>query len=432
MKVIFRNFLKDLFNNLFLATLSIAIALFPSIYENIIKRGAGESPLGFELRLEDFIILFFVLWGIVKFLISKKKGIKKPPLFTPILFWLGFGFLSVLVNWIFFGLGLPLGFFYLLKEVEFFFLFFIVFYLIKNIDSVKFILKLWILFAFIHISWIIFELVTGIRYSYYYGPIIYIEPVGPFPGAGFLLIIFAFLLNVYIFYYLSLKIPIVKKIIIGLITASLVLGIIVSKSSTSVFALFAIIFLSFLFYFIKTNNFKSKLLIAGSAVLTIIIVLLVLKPFYFIDQIRGATWEYSSEDSGSRISILKYHLNIFYNSSVLQIILGRGVQGDCHGQYIRILLERGLFGFALFFVLIGTALKRGFEQFLKSADSFLIGISAGFLAITFSMLIISIPADPFMMVKIAEVYWFFAGLSFAVFNLYKNKLNANIDHNETR
>lgn len=388
-----------------LILLTISIGLIPSLCDTHISGG-----LGFELRAEDFILLFLGGAWIISLILKNK--IERPPLAFPVLIWLGLGFFSVLVNFLFFNLKFTLGFFYFLKEIEFFFLFYFVFYNAKNNkESVKFFIKLWFIFGLIHISWIILELLTGIKYSFYYGPIIYMEPKGPYPSAGFILITFIFLANIFLYYYLPSKKSLFKKIIIGLIIASLTLGVLVSGSSTNYFAMFGVLFLSWLFYFIKVPE---RRILMFSIFILALVVLIIWGRNSLIDQIRGAMWEYSSKDYLSRVEILKRHVELFYNSSPFFIMFGRGVFGECHCQYIRIFLERGILGFLAFAFLIEEILRKSFWCFLKGKNAFYTAIAAGLFMITVVMLIIGIPADSFMSVKIAETYWYFTGLSFVI------------------
>ncbi len=92
---------KDYKQNLALILLVIAIAFSPSFSAGVIEGGRVV-----EIRVEDVLIVIFGLAWIAGFLISKKEKIKKPPLLLPILAWLGIGFFSILINWIFMNIGI--------------------------------------------------------------------------------------------------------------------------------------------------------------------------------------------------------------------------------------------------------------------------------------------------------------------------------------
>jgi rhamnosyltransferase len=405
---------KSILENLPLIVVGIAIALFGTIFQRKI------GILNFELRVEDVLLLDFGILWIFNFIFSKDKKIKRFALFKPILIWLAIGIFSVSYNLIFSNLKTAFGIAYFLKELEFLFIFGFIYFQIKNLESAKLVIKLWIIFMAIHMSWIIFELISGIKYSYYYGPNIYIEPDGPYPSASFLLLSFAFLSNIFIFHYLSSKIEIYKKVIMGIIVASLIFGIMVSGSSTNFVALFAILFLTALIYFIKEKKYRFLLVsVCGLGVITMVSLLSI---DFFVSQFWGAVWEYTSSQPDSRMGILKDHLKSIFNSAPQFLIFGHGIWGDCHGQYIRIILERGVIGFLAFIFLMGAMLKSGLLRvFSNKSDTFLTGTASGLLMVVVGMLVISIPADPFMTVKVAEVFWFFVALSFGIFKLYNCK-----------
>jgi len=180
--------------------LVLAIGFSPSF-----SAGKIESGKDLEIRVEDILLVIFGLVWLFGFLISGKRSIEKPPLFFPILAWVGVGFFSVLINWILGNISYSQGFFFFFKEVEIFFLYFYVYYHLENFSQIKFIIKTWIFIVLINIGWIIYELVTGLTLTYHYGPTPFIEPNGPLPAGGFFLMIFVFLFNVFLFYNLSQK-----------------------------------------------------------------------------------------------------------------------------------------------------------------------------------------------------------------------------------
>ncbi|GAG47290.1 unnamed protein product, partial [marine sediment metagenome] len=192
---------KKWFKILPLILLTSAIALSPSFSAGEI---AGRRVI--EIRIEDILIVILGLAWIANFLILKKRKLQKPPLLFPILAWLGIGFFSVLTNWIFMNIGFSRGFFYFLKEIEFFFLYFYLFYHIKNLDTAKFIVKLWVFLGVVNVGWVIYQLATGLELGGYdYGPGALSEQ-GSYPSGGFFLILFIFLFNVSLYYFLNLNI----------------------------------------------------------------------------------------------------------------------------------------------------------------------------------------------------------------------------------
>ena len=404
--------------NLSLILLAAAIALSPSF-------SAGEIEGGrvIEIRAEDILIVILGLVWIANFLISGRKKVEKPPLFFPILAWLGIGFFSVLTNWIFMNIGFSRGFFYFLKEIEFFFLYFYLFYHLKSLGSVKFIINTWILLGLVNVSWVVYQLIKGIKPGVgAYGPGFLGEPLGPLPSGGFFLILFVFFLNILIYYFLNLNISKFKKGILTVTAISPAIGVFSSGSRASFLALI----LTFLFYSFKKGFLKTFLL--GFLIIIFISIIFISSPlekrFLNIEQIF---WNLSPENPVSRTSIWisqlseasKYPLFFLFGLGKSTVLISE----ESHSQYVRNFIETGIIGSLIFLILIFVIIKKSWQGFSSRKDSLLIGLSSGLLVVTLTLLFISISAEAFLVVKIAEVYWFFAGLTMATLTFSKNKKN---------
>ena len=97
--------------------------------------------------------------------------------------------------------------------------------------------------------------------------------------------------------------------------------------------------------------------------------------------------------------------------------LGKGYVTEAHNQYLRNFIETGIIGSLIFFILIFAIIKKSWQGFSKNQDKFTIGLSAGFLVATLTMLFLSLATEPFIVVKPSEVYWFFAALTMAVLSI---------------
>lgn len=101
--------------------------------------------------------------------------------------------------------------------------------------------------------------------------------------------------------------------------------------------------------------------------------------------------------------------------------MGMGVLGEAHDQYIRVLLEKGITGLFMFFWLIYSILKISYKGFKEKDDLFKKSLCAGLFVSTVAMLVMAIPNDVFMVVKVDEVYWFFAAMTMAsIFSPWKS------------
>lgn len=386
--------------------LAAAVALSPSFSAGMVE---GERII--EVRIEDILIVILGLVWIANFLISRKKKIKKPPLLLPILAWLGIGFFSILTNWISGNIELARGFFYFLKEIEFFFLYFYLFYHIKNVSSVKLVINTWIFLGIINVLIIVSQLTQGIRYGRY-GPGLFKE-VGPFPSGGFFLILFIFLFNIFLYYYSRLNISKIKKFILVICILSLIIGVISSGSRTAILALILVVALSVFFYQLKCGGLKPFFI-------GLILLLLVGAGLIIISEQVSyiLALEHLPTSLDERIGIWERQLAAFSNSPFNTIFgMGKSVwltTEESHNQYVRNFVETGIIGSLIFFILIFAIIKKAFQGFLLGKDRILVGLSAGLLVATLTMLLVSIPNDAFMIVKVMEIYWFFTALTMAV------------------
>ena len=66
---------------------------------------------------------------------------------------------------------------------------------------------------------------------------------------------------------------------------------------------------------------------------------------------------------------------------------------------------------------ISVIIRNASWHFLHERDPLIVGIASALLVSTVAMLILSVGAEAFRVVKIAEVYWFFVALSTAAFRL---------------
>lgn len=410
---------NEWFKNLPVVFLAMAIALSPSFS---VGKLAGGTDI--EIRVEDFLIVILGLVWIANFLISGGKKIKKPPLFAPILAWLGIGFFSVLINWIFGNIKFSWGFFYFLKEVEFFFLYFYIFCHIKSFKVAKFVIKVWIGLGLINIGWIVYESITGLRLTYYYGPTSFIEPDGSSPSGGFFLMIFIFLFSVLLFYYFNFNISKFKKGFLAIAALSPAIGVFTSGSKGSFFGLVFALFFVPLLYFFKKRSPKSFLM-------SILIIIFIPIVFVFFSSIFpainraidiGGVWREFSAEEGSRLNVWEGRLSKLRAEErplILLFGLGKSAGEESHSHYVKNFVETGIIGSLIFLFLIFFIIKKAFQGFSSGGDPLSVGLSCGLLAATLAMLLLSVGNDAFIVVKINEVYWFFAALTMAVLNLSK-------------
>ena len=92
--------------------------------------------------------------------------------------------------------------------------------------------------------------------------------------------------------------------------------------------------------------------------------------------------------------------------------LGYGVTGAgfVDSQFIRTLVELGLFGFAAFVGLLWTIFRVTLRIYRRARDDLYKGLALGFLAGHIGMVAHAVTANTFILIRIMEPYWFLAAM----------------------
>ena len=93
-------------------------------------------------------------------------------------------------------------------------------------------------------------------------------------------------------------------------------------------------------------------------------------------------------------------------------ILGFGVTGFgfMDAQYARVLVETGIVGLLCFIWLLWSVISAARAAHLKMVDPFDRGLAMGFIAGTFGLLAHAIGSNTFIVIRIMEPFWLFAGI----------------------
>lgn len=416
-------------NLIFLVLLASAIALSPSF-------PAGNLPDGkiIEIRIEDILIVILGIIWLAEILISGRTKLQRPPLFLPILVWLSIGFISLLTNWIFLNVGFERGFFYFLKELEFFVFYFYVFYHLRGINSVKFIISTWLVLLAINVFYVIYQSLLNLEVGEY-GAAALCE-WGVFPTGSFFLISFIFLFNIYLYYFLNLNISSPKKAGLAVLAMSPIIGVFGSASKTNFLGLIIVLFLTFIFLILKRKDFRPALifgLISFLIIITFIVFLIgvgsderwkqhrLLYIFSFENVIhnyitgRMDVIDRTYEDASERKSFLMPFIGF-----------GKGYVTEAHNQFLRNFIETGLIGSIIFLYLIWVILRKSFLGLVRNKEPLSVGLSAGLFIATLIMLFFSFATEPFIVVKPSEVYWFFAAITMFILVQKKNYVQSEL------
>lgn len=422
-----------------LILLVLAIGLSPSF-------PSGELVNGkvIELRIEDFLVALLGLIWLALFLGSKKDNIEKPILLLPILGWISVGIISVLINFFLTRLSLDKGFFYVLKEIQYFFFYFYFFYHVKNILMAKIVFVFWFLIAGINMAYLFYQVrvgkIFGTIYQFIneidiknhdYGASAFAEE-GSLPRGMIFLLLFIFFSNYLLYYFFKKRKLIFTKILLSAITLSCAAGVFYSGSRTAFLGLIFSLFWIVALFIFKRRNFK--LLLAILLLLIIGPIVLFSLPKSFIGPQRIINTLSSGEflfseiirsriDSGIMPTLQEAlaRKNLFFAF----FGFGKGSIGEGHNQYLLNFITVGIVGSFAFLILILAVIKKSLGWFLRSRDFFSTALASGMFIATLAMLFCSLASDPFMVVKSAEIYWSFIGLGMAVLKLEKKEEKLN-------
>jgi len=105
-------------------------------------------------------------------------------------------------------------------------------------------------------------------------------------------------------------------------------------------------------------------------------------------------------------------------------VFGFGVTGFgfMDAQYARVLVETGAIGFAAFAWLVWTVLRSSAAAFRSLREPEDRGIALGFMAGTLGLLAHAIGSNTFIIVRIMEPFWFFAGIVLMLPQLERTEL----------
>jgi len=414
------SFLKTLRNNFPLLLLVAAIGLSPRF---LVGRITGRS---IEIRVEDLVLVVLCIAWVVSMIQERKTRVAKPPLALAIIAWMSIVVITTLVNVALANVIPARAFFYTIKEVEFFVLYFYLFYHMKTREGAKMMIALLVALGAINAGWVMYQLAMGISVggSTVYGPTAIVEPTGPLPSGGFFLLLFTNLFNIFLFYYLTLRISPLKKIILGLLCVAPMIGVISSGSRTSLLSLALVIFLTLLFYQIKRGGLKT-------AVASVALLIVLGGTFLYLANPKRAVRTYPLSPSaillgleGGREFVWEGQINEFVKHSPWYAFLGLGrsvslYAEESHSEYVRNFVETGIIGSVAFLILLIAILKRTFHALAKAKDPLVVGLASGLFVSTIAMIVAGIAVEIFFSVKIDEVYWSFAALTMAIIALHE-------------
>ncbi|MBL7196661.1 MAG: O-antigen ligase family protein [Candidatus Omnitrophica bacterium] len=352
------------------------------------------------LRIDDLLIIaVFFVW-LAKIAIRKELSLlRKSPINKPIFAYLSINIFSTTLGALTGDVKPVVGFFYILKYIEYFMVFFL---FLNNLNNLKQIKRF--IFFFLLVSLII----GGIAYTQI-GTLP--RPTAPFEGehaepntlAGYLVITFAVALGILLY----AKSPFVKLILGGLIFFNIYPFLMtLSRSGYLGFITLYSIFL----IFSKRHKLSLVLILLAAILIAPVIV-----PEKVVDRIfhtftGGSAVTFGGEEltleksAAARVESWAYA----FRSLQEKALFGFGVtgRGFMDSQYARFLSETGIVGFLIGLWLISSVLINTFRIYKNSEDEYAKGLSLSFLSAFSAIMIIGFTTNVFVIVRISEPLWF--------------------------
>lgn len=359
---------------------------------------------GVTLRLDDFLLVIIGMSWFAKNAVHKDLGlIKKTPLNKPIAYYILICILATAMGVMANRAGAKTAFFFTLKYIEFFIVFFMMINHAENMKQIKGFVFAMLLTCFVTSVIGIAQIPGGGRVS------------APFEGeigepntfGGYLVLVGALaggLLS-------TEKRPKMKLLLLGLILA-IVPAFLYTQSRTSYLAAIPAVFmLAFL------SGKKAPLA-------AVILIGLLLSPFLLPEKVTDRIrYTFSQPEASGQIDVAGVKIDTSTSARLRtwrksvedwskNPVFGYGITGYrfLDAQYPRVLTETGILGLAAFFWLIYCIAKLTAGNLKQAKTPFTVGLSRGFAAGFAGLLFHAIGANTFIIVRIMEPFWFLAGI----------------------
>jgi hypothetical protein len=383
------------------------ILIFSMLLSPEISIGETTGPTsgrGVTLRFEDFLLVVIGFSWLAKNAVDKELGLFiKTPLNKPIFLYIlacsvstGFGIISGDVE-------LKSGFFFVLKYIEYFFIFFMIANQLKDIDQVKRFIFCILVTCFIVSIIGLLQVPGGERVS------------APFEGetgepntlGGYLLFVGAIAAG------LLIKAENYKvKYLLALLIIVMIPPFLFTQSRSSYLGL------------IPTCFILGLLTQRRQIIIGLLLIGLLASPFFLPSQIKDRIlFTFEQEESAHQVEIGDLRFDTSTSARLLRLkevlidwpkhpIVGYGITGYnfVDAQYPRVLIETGILGLIAFLYLLYSVLRLTIKNMRVVKTSYSKGLAIGFIAGYVGLLFHAVGANTFIIVRIMEPFWFFAGI----------------------
>lgn len=390
------------FLTIFNTDLALIILIFSMLLSPEFAGGETSTGRAVKVRADDiFIMIIFCGW-LAKMAINKEMGLLRTtrlnsPIMTYIVICMFAAFLGVVAG----RTNFKSAFFYLIKYIEYFLLFFMVANNLKTEKQAKkfvFFLLLTCLFVCIYSTQ---QVAAGNRPS---APFESGKGGEPNTFAGYLILMMS-LMIAFVIYPPSFKLRAALVALLGVAGTSFLMTL--SRSGWISFFPAIVTLIS------ATKKYRFQ-------IIALIIIIAVALPIFAPEKVRGRVQETFTPwkeyrvagskigvDESTAMRIDSWRVGI--NRWMYKPIFGYGIPAGAviDNQYTRVLNETGIIGFAVFVWLLITifgVIRENYE--LGGDDYFRKGVCLGVMAGFMGILLLSFSAAAFIIIRIMEPFWF--------------------------
>ena len=403
--------------------LGLYLVIFSMLLSPEITTGSGGLAEGRRVivRTEDLVLLVVAFSWLAKTAVNKELGLTlKTPLNRPIMAYVAVTVIATLIGYATGTVKGPSAFFYVLKYVEYF----VVYYMVANNLGDRF--QAWRLVVAAFLTGAIVSVIgaaqipSGQRVS------------APFEGAegepntlgGYLLFLMALAGGI------ALETQRVRVRVTCLaLLALMALPFAYTLSRASFLAVpFVLIALGFFSTHRRTLVAALSLLLVASPLIGVTLPKPVVNRilYTFEPEAGSATVKLGKIAFDPSTSARLISMQQAFQAWMRRPFLGYGVTGAgfMDAQYARTLVEVGVIGLAVFLWLVWSVLKGSLGTLRTLRDPDERGLALGFLAGTVALLVHAIGANTFIIVRIMEPFWFFAAVIITLPGLVAAQANA--------
>jgi hypothetical protein len=373
--------------------------------EIIIGETAGASlGRGVTLRFEDFLLVVIGSSWFAQNAVNKELGLfLKTPLNKPILFYILACLISTAFGVIEGTVDAKTGSLFVLKYIEYFIVYFMVVNYLKSTDEAKRLVFCLFLTCFITAIMGILQIPGGERVS------------APFEGevgepntfGGYLLFLGAVATGLII----KTKNSNLRYLLIFLVL-TMFPSFLFTQSRSSYLGFIPACFII---------GFFTKRRIIGVGIL---IIIFFLSPLFLPSQVKNRIlYTFDQPKNSKQVVLGELRLDTSTSARLISLkeiladwpkhpVLGYGVTGYgfTDSQLPRILIETGILGLIAYFYLLYSIFKLAITRMKEVKSPYLKGLAIGFLAGYVGLFFHSLGANTFIIVRIMEPFWFFAGI----------------------